>query len=226
MSPITHGLLSWIVADLLLKPAGPTLPMSDIPKRTRQRDLLGISLAGVLADIDGIGILVDSYNSLMGHPATDYYTCGHHVVLHGIFGCLVMAAVAWLVSSTRSIQIFVLGLASAHLHLLCDLLGSRGAGSDEIWPIVYGGPWSRWGEFQWSGQWRLDSWQNVCITIACLAWCFYKTWKRECSPLELISSKAHEALYSTLISRFGEPQQFKGLEKDRGSKRGAENEQP
>ena len=224
MSPITHGLLSWIAGDLLLKPVGPNAPSS--ARIARQRDLLGISLAGILADLDGMGIVFDSYNSLVANPPTDYYTAGHHVVLHGIFGCIVMASLAWLISSTRSIQIFALGLASAHLHLLCDLLGSRGAGSDEIWPIVYGGPWSQWGELQWAGQWRLDSWQNVSITITCLAWCFHKTWKSDCSPLELISTRSHQAVYRTLRSRFGEPKQFKGKEKDRGSKRGAENEQP
>ncbi len=225
MSPITHGLISWILADQILSP---------IEARTgavlgRQKDRLAVSLAGVLPDLDGAGIFVDGYYRFNGNSSTDFYTAGHHVVLHGFLGCLLISAIAWGVSYSRSSLIFLLAFMTAHIHLFCDLLGSRGIGESEYWPIVYGGPWSHWGEITWPGQWRLDSWQNVAITTACILWCLHRAWKSDRSPLELVSRRAHRTLHQTLADRFGQPTQPNtptGIQLDRGSKRRAENEQP
>jgi len=57
------------------------------------------------------------------------------------------------------------GLITFHLHLLCDLLGSRGPSPADLWPICYSEPLFRNPVWFWKGQWRLDGWQNTSIFV-------------------------------------------------------------
>jgi inner membrane protein len=89
---------------------------------------------------------------------------------------------------------------SFHLHLLGDIVGSRGEGSD-FWAVPYFWPLST-REFYWTGQWPLNGWQNFIITGLLLAMMFYWAGKRGYSPLELVSSRADQAFVRTLRKRF------------------------
>ena len=53
MSPITHFLTGWAIAN--------------IPSETTPRDRLLISLAAVIADVDGLGIVIDFITKFNGY---------------------------------------------------------------------------------------------------------------------------------------------------------------
>ena len=89
---------------------------------------------------------------------------------------------------------------SFHLHLLEDLLGSRGPDGYQ-WPIPYLMPFSHAGDFSWSGQWALNGWPNFLITIALLLATFYLAWSKGFSPLEMISRKADVAFVAAIRKR-------------------------
>jgi len=78
MAPITHFLASWVIAA----------KTTDNP-----RDCRLITLAGVLPDLDGLGMIVDIANNLRGHHGTHYYYYAryHHYLLHGAFGAVTIA---------------------------------------------------------------------------------------------------------------------------------------
>ncbi|HLP77875.1 MAG TPA: metal-dependent hydrolase [Candidatus Paceibacterota bacterium] len=153
MSPIIHALGSWLVATATT---------------TNPRDRLLVTLAGVVPDADGLGILVDTASSLVsGRENTfHYYQQYHHYLLHGWPAALVVAGLLACFGRQR-IRVLLICLVAFHLHLLCDLLGSRGPTPGDLWPIAYGEPFFRHPVFFWKGQWRLDGWQNrvICVTI-------------------------------------------------------------
>ena len=65
----------------------------------------------------------------------------------------------------------VLCLIVFHLHLLCDLIGSRGPSAVDLWPIFYFGPFSKDPMWLWKGQWPLDAWPNP-VFFAIAIWGF------------------------------------------------------
>jgi hypothetical protein len=67
-------------------------------------------------------------------------------------------------------RVALLALLVFHLHLLCDLVGSRGPSPSDLWPILYLGPFSRQPAWFWKCQWRLDGWQNRIITVTLFFW--------------------------------------------------------
>jgi hypothetical protein len=132
------------------------------------RDTRLIALAGVLPDADGLGIAVDLFKS----PSLDnafYYQEYHHFLAHGIAGGLVIAGVLAFFAQRR-LRVFLWSLLVFHLHLVCDLAGSRGPDARDIWPIYYLGPFSRVPMWSWPWQWPLDGWQNRIISVALFAW--------------------------------------------------------
>ncbi|MGV3619711.1 MAG: metal-dependent hydrolase [Archangium sp.] len=169
MNPIVHGELSWLAAQRL----------------TERRDRLLVTLGGVIPDLDGLTIL----------GGEDAYGRWHHVLTHGIVSALVLSAILAAFARRRR-AVFGLALATFHLHLFCDLLGS-GPG----WPLYYLWPFSR-AETYWPGQWDLASWQNTLIgfaaTMAVLACAmpFGRT------MVELFSTKADAKVVATLRKRF------------------------
>ena len=98
---------------------------------------------------------------------------------------------------------FLAGI-SFHLHLLGDLVGSRGPDGHQ-WPIPYLQPFSDAWQWIWQGQWVLNSWQNMLVTVLVVGISFYLAWKRSYSPLEMISTKADRGFIATLHKRFGRP---------------------
>ena len=182
MSPLTHFLLGWSVAgtDTSLTP----------------RERAAVTLAGVVPDIDGMGVIWD----LISRSGNfDFYQRYHHVFGHNLFFGLLVAA--WgLLFGVRKRLVAALMFVSFNLHLLGDLLGARGQG-DDFWAVPYFWPFSA-RDYYWSGQWPLNGWQNFMITGVLLSLIFYLAVKRGYSPVEMVSTRADQAFVRTLRNRF------------------------
>ena len=184
MNPITHFLIGWGVAN------SATLD---------RRDRALVSMAGIAPDIDGLGILSDLATAGSGH-ATEWWGTYHHVLGHNVtFGVLVTAISVRF--AHRRPLVAALAFLSFHLHLLGDVIGSRGPDGYQ-WPIPYLVPFSDSWQWVWSAQWALNSWPNFVITAALLGLTLYWTWRRGYSPLELISDRADSALVAALRHRW------------------------
>ena len=94
-----------------------------------------------------------------------------------------------------------LAFTSFHLHLIEDVLGSRGPDGYQ-WPIPYLVPFSKTLQISWAGQWRLDAWENVFLTVDLLAVTMWLAWRSGFSPVEMVSSKADAVFVNTLRRRF------------------------
>ncbi|MBF0369817.1 MAG: metal-dependent hydrolase [Magnetococcales bacterium] len=186
MSPITHGLIGWIVAN-----SSPKL-------NPKERGI--ITLAALVPDLDGLGIIMQYITQDSDHQATWYFDY-HHTFGHNLFFGIFLMGVAWMVTEKRGVAALLTGL-SYHLHLLGDLVGSRGTHVDDKWPIPYLFPISDEWTWNWSGQWQLVSWQNFTATALTLGITFHLAWRRGYSPLELISNRADQAFVTTLRKRF------------------------
>ncbi len=187
MNPITHGLIGWTVA------AGIS---------TEKRDRALITLAGIIPDFDGMGIVADWLKHDPEQPLY-YWSAYHHVLGHNLGMALIVIAIStWLGKRRR--QVLFLTAISFHLHLLGDILGGRGPDGYQ-WPIPYLLPFSDAWQITWAGQWTLNAWPNILITVCLLMWMFYTARQKGFSPLELLSPQADRKLVSALHSRFGNP---------------------
>lgn len=200
MNPITHALVGWTVAR---------------PFSSHRQDQLAITLAGVLPDIDGLGLPIEALSG----GTHDWYSAFHHTLTHNLaaatlLSVLLTAATRWMrrspevgipgdgqpVSFTR---LFLACLLSTHLHLLGDLIGSKGPDGDP-WPIPYFAPFS---DATWVApfQWEINAWPNFVLTILLLLWAFRCAWRDGYSPLGYVSTRADRAFIDTLRQRFGTP---------------------
>ena len=89
-----------------------------------------------------------------------------------------------------------------NLHLLMDLVGSRGSNPFDIWEIPYLAPLSETLTLSWSEQWPLTSWQNTSLTIILMIFCFYTAIQRGYSPVMLFNNRADKIFVDTLRKRF------------------------
>ena len=192
MSPITHFLASWVVADTVLED---------------DRDKMLVAVAGILPDLDSLGVVVDFASPALGGPETHLYADLHHFLFHGLAGITVLSALL-AVKAIKKQKVFLWAFIVAHFHCLCDFVGSKGPydAIEDLWPIYYLGPFSRThGHLLWEGQWKLNGWQNISFTVALLCWVFYAAWKYDRSPFRPLSKKVHHAFVETLRARFGNP---------------------
>ena len=185
MSPVTHFLIGWVTSNC---------------GQSSIRERVAITLAGIAPDIDGLGVVVDF---LAHDEKLTLWSKYHHVLAHNLaFACL-FAGVCFLLAKQR-LKTALLALLSFHLHLFCDLAGSRGPDGYQ-WPVPYFFPFSKTWEITWQGQWQLNAWPNFLITFSALALTFYLAWKRGFSPLEMVSARANEELIKNLRRRFSNP---------------------
>src|SRR6266850_7657322 len=185
MSPITHFLASWTLAESATQD---------------RRERLWICLAGLAPDLDGLGLLIDLKNQAFSPYVSQYYARYHHFLLHGLFGALLMVAVARL-ASVRGVKALLLVFLSFHLHLLCDLVGARGPAAYDIWVIHYLGPFTRMWTFSWSHQWPLNGWPNMLITVGLLGWTLARAIQCGASPVSLFSPRWDEVIVAALRQR-------------------------
>ena len=183
MSPITHLLASWVVA----------VNATDNP-----RDCRVVALAGLAPDLDGLGLVIDMVRNAVNHTESfHYYQMYHHSLLHGLPGAVVVAGLA-ATFARRHLRVGLLVLLTFHLHLLCDLLGSRGPEPGDLWPIFYLAPFSNSPMWLWRGQWRLDGWQNQLITFALLFWMAGIALKRGESVVRIFNQRADRVFVAAL----------------------------
>ena len=173
MSPVTHLFASWIVA---------------VKTTDNVRDCRLVTLAGVVPDFDGLGLVVDLGARALGHE-TFFWDRYHHVLFHGGFGAALTAGL-FALCARRKLRVGILALLTFHLHLLCDFLGSRGPSPQDLWPIVYFGPFLSQPAWVWTSQWSLDSWQNKTFSVALLLWIFQIAVTRNTSIVGIFHQKA------------------------------------
>jgi inner membrane protein len=161
------------------------------------RDRRLVTLAGVLPDLDGLGLLIDLPNRLLERPETSYYAQYHHFLLHGFFGALALAGLAALLARRRG-RVALAALVAVHLHLLCDLAGSRGPSPSDLWPVYYFAPFTTHPMWVWQGQWRLDGWINRVISVVLLGWAMALAVRRGDSFVGVFSPRADAVFVGVL----------------------------
>jgi hypothetical protein len=186
MSPITHFLASWTLGDAT---------------GCKRRDCALVTWCGALPDVDGLGIVVDAASGVLGRPDTWYYGIYHHSLLHGLPAAILIPGVLSLFAIER-LRVFVIGVVAVHLHLMCDLLGSRGPAEDDIWPINYLSPFSDALSVSWQGQWELNAWPNIFATIVLLMWIFARSVRTGHSPVGVFSSRADQLFVEAVRNRW------------------------
>ncbi|HEY3856293.1 MAG TPA: metal-dependent hydrolase [Verrucomicrobiae bacterium] len=157
MSPLTHLLASWIVA-------------AKTTDNLRDRRL--VTLAGVAPDLDGLGLILDIATGRFAKGNDYYYPQYHHWLTHGLPAAIGLS-VLFGIFGRRHWRVLALSFLTFHLHLFCDLLGSRGPDKTDYWPIYYFGPILQHPMWIWRHQWRLDGWQNTVITVILLFTSFW-----------------------------------------------------
>lgn len=153
MSPETHLLASWIIG---------------VKATNNARDCRLVALAGILPDVDGLGLVLDGIAHLFGWK-TFFYERYHHFLLHGALGAILITLLLTCFARNKR-RVALLCLAVFHLHLLCDFVGSRGPDPEDIWPLFYYGPFAKDPMWTWKGQWRLDAWPNRILSVSLFAW--------------------------------------------------------
>ncbi len=186
MNPLTHGLLGWLLAN--------SAPLC-------RRDRILVTAAAVAPDLDGLGIVVELATRHSDHPLP-WFSQYHHLLGHNLCATAVTATVVAALAVRRGVTT-ALAVASFSLHIVCDVLGSRGPDGHQ-WPIPYLVPFADW-SWTWSGQWSLNSWQNAAITIAALVAAGWLAWRRGASPIECLSLRADTVVVAALRRRFGAP---------------------
>lgn len=187
MHPATHFLAGWLVAVA-----------PDLSRRERAL----IAFAGVAPDLDGLGIIPELLTANSAHPLP-WYSLYHHALGHNIGFALVVTAFAYGLARQRW-KTAALTFLAFHLHLVCDILGSRGTDGEQ-WPIPYLYPFSRTMQLAWPGQWMLSSWQNTVATALFLGATVVAAWWWGRSPLGLVSERGDAVFVATLRRRFPRP---------------------
>jgi inner membrane protein len=156
-----------------------------------------VTLASVAPDLDGLGIIPELLTRNSSHPLL-WFSLYHHS-LHTLTFALVVGAISFLLAMRKWVT-GILALLSFHVHLFEDILGSRGPDGEQ-WPIPYLKPFSSSLQLTWRGQWALNAWPNVVITVALLLAVFWLARQRGFSPLEFISQKVDQAFVGALRQR-------------------------
>lgn len=170
------------------------LSSNTLPVNVRERTI--ITLSGIAPDIDGFGLLLDPALRIFGYNA-NYWGQYHHN-LHNIGFCLLVVFVSYLFAKVKRAAVSGMAFVVFHLHLLCNLIGSRGPDGYQ-WPISYLQPFSNSVNLMWQNQWELNAWPNILIGFMLLlaVVVFAKATRR--SPFEIVSEK----LNSTFINIVG-----------------------
>lgn len=183
MVPGVHLMVSWLGSVQFMKDR-------------RERAL--VTLAGIAPDIDGAGYVVDELTG-----TTNYFYQYHHYLGHSLVAGVGLTLLTALLARTQRVRATVCTFAVFHLHLLCDLVGSRGPDGYQ-WPIYYLYPFNSTYELVWSGQWALDAWPNVATWCACVVGCFYYVHTRQITFFEILGdlfNRTAVKLYNGMVRR-------------------------
>lgn len=184
MSPVTHFFTGWVLA---------------CSARLNRRERGAVTVAAVVPDIDGLGIIPELLTRHSSHPLL-WFSQYHHALHNLLFG-LVVTVLAFRVSTRRWLTA-TLALVAFHLHLLEDLVGSRGSDGFQ-WPIPYLAPFTSHWSWEWSGQWQLNAWPNFALTLVLVALTLWMAVTRRISPVSLFSPRVDYAVVTVLRRRLG-----------------------
>lgn len=184
MNPLTHLLAGWTLGAPFLED---------------RRGRVLVTLASLAPDLDGAGLILDL---AAGHGPEQmaWFSRFHHVLGHNVGFALAVAAGAAALARSRRARVGLLSLGAVHLHLLGDLVGSRGP-DGWSWPIPYLLPFSPTPELSVSWQWALDAWPNLALTGALLALALGLARWRGASPVEILSLRADRAVVEAIRRR-------------------------
>ena len=182
MAPETYLLASWIIAA----------KTTDNP-----RDCRLVTLAGILPDVDGLGLFVDFVTEVLGVKQTHLYGEYHHYLLHGALGSILITALVTCFARHR-LRVALLALLVFHLHLVLDFVGSRGPSPADLWPIYYLGPFTQNPMWVCKGQLRLDGWFNRYFSAALFLWSLWLAVTLGHSLLGVFSQRADRVFIGVL----------------------------
>lgn len=164
-----------------------------------RRERAWVTVAGVIPDVDGLGLLAEIATRGSSHPL-NWWSDYHHVLGHNLTFAVIFTLLAACFVERRLVCASLVFL-SFHLHLLGDIVGARGPDGYQ-WPIPYLAPFDREWMLTWSGQWPLNGWPNLLLTAILIGSTIHLARLRGHSPLEMISRKADEIFINTLRRRF------------------------
>ena len=167
MVPQQHLIVSWVLSNL---------------NYNNRRDRVVTTIAGVIPDVDGLGLVVDK---VIGDGFGTYYFQFHHIVAHNVIGLFAIATAAYFICSRKVLPAVVAAVAY-YVRLFLDLAGS--GAPDDIWPVYFFWPFS-YREFSVGWQWPLNGWQNITITAAFMAIMVWIIVKYKRSVFEIFSAK-------------------------------------
>lgn len=174
MAPGSHLLISWLVG-------------ANIFKARRERVL--VAIAGLAPDLDGLGLIVDKVSG-----TTSYFFQYHHYLGHSVFSAVIIASIAAVFAKVQKLTLWCAAFFVVHLHLLCDLLGSKGPDGYQ-WPIYYLYPLNISYSISWAHQWELNAWQNMVIMLLLLVVSFYYAATERITFLEVFSYRLNEEAF-------------------------------
>jgi inner membrane protein len=125
----------------------------------------------------------------------------YHHSLHTLWFAIIVTFLGFFISGRKWLAA-AMTFVAFHLHLLEDLAGSRGP-DGYAWPIPYLFPFSDKWTWIWQGQWRLNGWPNIAITVALLLTTIGLAASRGFSPVEMFSRRADNAVVAALRNRLG-----------------------
>ena len=192
MNPITHGLSGWVLGSVL-----------DLDRRDRGL----VTLAALAPDLDGAGLLIDLARAGTEGPR-ELWEAYHHVGAHNLSFALVLTGIALGLGHRRWLTA-ALTFVMVHLHLLEDLIGSRGPDGFQ-WPIHYLMPFERSLALTWEGQWALNAWPNIALTALLIGASGYYGWRQGWTFIGLVWQRADAIVVKALRQRFGEPSGVQG----------------
>src|SRR5262245_40996538 len=102
MSPITHFFLGWLTANAA---------------KLNRRERACVTLAGVIPDVDGLGIVPEILTRHSRHPL-NWFSDYHHVLAHNLGFGLAVTAVGFALAKEKRWTTATLVCLSFHLHLL------------------------------------------------------------------------------------------------------------
>jgi inner membrane protein len=89
-----------------------------------------VAMSGVLADADGVGLLIDLATRDSAQP-TSYWAEWHHVMGHGACFALVVSLGCAALAHEHRLRVALLSLLTFHLHILGDLVGAGGPDGEQ-----------------------------------------------------------------------------------------------
>jgi hypothetical protein len=159
--------------------------------------MAAVTVAAAIPDIDGLGIVAEVLTRHSSHPLL-WFSEYHHA-LHSLAFAVVVAIVTF--ALTRRWLTTGMAFIAFHLHLLEDLVGSRGP-DGFVWPVPYLQPFTSHWTWSWGGQWQLNAWPNLALTILLLAITIWIAVVRGVSPVFLFSPNADHSVVAVLRRRF------------------------